>query len=94
MRWEDQRSEGLFSYVGLEARITADHPSLTDQALAGLSQEFNKILLARRLAVDPARATAASAAIAAWWTGFSLSPRLPIICFVLPSFSRQRDESV
>ena len=26
MRGEDQRSEGLFSYVRLEARIAADHP--------------------------------------------------------------------
>lgn len=26
MRGEDQRSEGLFSYVGLEARAPADHP--------------------------------------------------------------------
>ena len=26
MRGEDQRSEGFFSYVRLEARIPADHP--------------------------------------------------------------------
>ncbi len=48
MRGEDQRSERLFSYVGLEARIAADHPLrairiLTDEALAGLSQDFNKV---------------------------------------------------
>lgn len=48
MRGEDQRSEHLFSYVGLEARIPADHPLrairiLTDDALAGLSRDFNKI---------------------------------------------------
>ena len=47
-RGEDQRSEHLFSYVGLEARIPADHPLrairiLTDDALAGLSRDFNKI---------------------------------------------------
>jgi transposase len=48
MRGEDQRSEGLFSYVGLETRIPADHPlreirSLTDTALQGLSRDFNKL---------------------------------------------------
>src|SRR6188474_2050889 len=48
MRGEDQRSEGLFSYVGLEARIPSDHPlrairTLIDEALAGLSRDFNKI---------------------------------------------------
>ncbi len=30
MRGEDQRSEGFFSYVGLEARIPVDHPLLSD----------------------------------------------------------------
>jgi transposase len=48
MRGEDQRSEHLFSYVGLEARIAADHPlrairTLTDEALAALSRDFNKL---------------------------------------------------
>ncbi len=48
MRGEDQRSEGFFSYVPLERRIPADHPlrairSLTDEALAGLSRDFNKL---------------------------------------------------
>jgi len=48
MRGEDQRSEGLFSYVGLEVRIPADHPlrairTLTDEALRGLSRDFNKL---------------------------------------------------
>jgi transposase len=48
MRGEDRRSEGLFSYVGLEARIPADHPlrpirALVDEALAGLSRDFNKL---------------------------------------------------
>lgn len=42
------RSERLFSYVGLEERIPANHPLcairvLTDEALAGLSQDFNQI---------------------------------------------------
>jgi transposase len=48
MRGEDQRSEGLFSYVRLEARIAADHPlrairELVDAALAGLSRDFNRL---------------------------------------------------
>ena len=48
MRGEDQRSDRLFSYVSLEARIAADHPlrairKLTDEALVGLSREFNKL---------------------------------------------------
>src|SRR5262249_735346 len=48
MRGEDQRSEGFFSYVPLERRIPADHPlrairTLTDEALAGLSRDFNKL---------------------------------------------------
>jgi len=48
MRGEDQRSGGLFSYVPLERRIPADHPLrairlLTDEALAGLSRDFNKL---------------------------------------------------
>ncbi len=48
MRGEDQRSDGLFSYVSLERRIPADHPlrairALTDEVLAGLSRDFNRI---------------------------------------------------
>jgi transposase len=48
MRGEDDRSEVLFSYVPLERRIPADHPlrvicTLTDQALAALSRDFNKL---------------------------------------------------
>ena len=48
MRGEDQRSEGFFSYVRLEARIPADHPlrairELVDEALTGLSRDFDKL---------------------------------------------------
>lgn len=48
MRGENQRSEELFSYVPLERRILAGHPlrairRLTDEALAGLSRDFNKL---------------------------------------------------
>jgi transposase len=48
MRGEDQRSEGLFSYVRLETRIPADHPlrairELVDAALAELSRAFDKL---------------------------------------------------
>ena len=48
MRGEDQRSEYLFSYVALEARIPADHPlrairELVDAALRELSPAFNRL---------------------------------------------------
>jgi transposase len=48
MRGEDRGSEALFSYVPLERRIPADHPlrairALTDEALAGLSRDFDKL---------------------------------------------------
>jgi|SRR5450631_296705 hypothetical protein len=48
MRGEDERSEGLFSYVRLDTRIPADHPlrairALIDEALTGLSRDFNKL---------------------------------------------------
>jgi transposase len=48
MRGEDQRSEVFFSYVRLEARIASDHPlravrALVDEALTGLSRDFNKL---------------------------------------------------
>jgi transposase len=48
MRGEDHRSEVLFSYVGLETRIPADHPlrairALVDAALRGLSRDFNRL---------------------------------------------------
>jgi transposase len=48
MRGEDQRSEGFFSYVRLEARIAADHPlrairELVDAALSGLSRAFDRL---------------------------------------------------
>jgi transposase len=48
MRGEDERSEGLFSYVRLESRIPADHPlrairELVDAALRELSQSFERL---------------------------------------------------
>jgi transposase len=48
MRGEDQRSEGLFSYVRLEARIPPDHPlrairELVDAALGKLSRTFDRL---------------------------------------------------
>jgi transposase len=48
MRGEDERSEGFFSYVRLEARIPADHPlrairELVDTALRDLSATFDKL---------------------------------------------------
>jgi len=48
MRGEDQRSEGIFSYVRLEQRVAADHPlrairELIDAALNELSRDFGKL---------------------------------------------------
>src|SRR6201984_1872581 len=48
MRGEDRRSEQLFSYVRLEARIAADHPlrqirELVDAALQSLSRAFDRL---------------------------------------------------
>jgi transposase len=48
MRGEDERSEGFFSYVRLEARIAADHPlrsirELVDAVLRELSPAFDKL---------------------------------------------------
>jgi len=48
MRGEDQRSEGIFSYVRLETRIAPDHPlrpirDLIDEALRELSRAFNRL---------------------------------------------------
>ena len=45
MRGRDERGDGLFSYVDLEARVPADHPlrairALVDEALAALSGDF------------------------------------------------------
>jgi transposase len=48
MRGEDERSEGVFSYVRLKTRIPADHPlrairELIDEALRELSRTFNRL---------------------------------------------------
>jgi len=48
MRGEDQRSEGIFSYVRLEQRVPADHPlrairDLVDAALKELSRDFGRL---------------------------------------------------
>jgi len=48
MRGRDERGEGLFSYVDLEARVPADHPLrairvLVDEALAALSGDFTRL---------------------------------------------------
>lgn len=48
MRGEDQRSEGIFSYVRLEQRVPVDHPlrpirQLSDATLKELSRDFSKL---------------------------------------------------
>ena len=45
MRGEEQRSDGMFSYVRLEDRVAQDHPlrpirALVDEVLAGMSARF------------------------------------------------------
>ena len=51
MRGSDQRSESLFSYVDLEARVRADHPlrpirAIVNSALSRLSAEFDTLYAA------------------------------------------------
>ena len=61
MRGEDQRSEGFFSYVRLEARIPSDHPlrairELVDAALRELSRAFDRLYAgAGRPSIPPER---------------------------------------
>src|SRR5258706_1729983 len=48
VRGEDQRSEGLFSYVRLDRGIRGDHPvrairGLADEGLTGLSRDFDRL---------------------------------------------------
>ena len=48
MRGRDERGDGLFSYVDLEARVPVDHPLrairvLVDEALAALSADFEQL---------------------------------------------------
>ena len=97
MRGEDQRSEGFFSYVPLERRISADHPlrairSLTDEALVGLSRDFNKLLCARRPTVDCAGTIAAGAVAASLLYGAfgaavdgatRLQSSVPLVCWAV-----------
>ena len=48
MRGEDQRSDGLFSYVRPDSRVPQDHPlrtirKLTDEVLTALSTKFDAL---------------------------------------------------
>lgn len=48
MRGREERTVGLFSYVGLEERIPSDHPlrairGLADEALASLNERFEQL---------------------------------------------------
>jgi transposase len=52
MRGSDRRSGELFSYIGIESRIRADHPlrtikSIVDDALAEMSAEFDALYAAK-----------------------------------------------
>lgn len=62
MRGSDERSESLFSYVDLEARVRSDHPLRTIQAianaaLADLTEDFSALYPARlgRPSIPPER---------------------------------------
>jgi hypothetical protein len=51
MRGGDDRRDGLFSYVSLEARIPKSHPlrpvrRMLDEALEGMSKEFDGLYAA------------------------------------------------
>jgi transposase len=50
MRGTDERSDSMFSYVSLEARVPADHPlrairRITDRALERLSPQFGRLYI-------------------------------------------------
>lgn len=61
MRGGDDRQDGLFSYVSLEARIPQSHPlrpvrEMVDEALAGMSREFDVVYSATgRPSIAPER---------------------------------------
>jgi hypothetical protein len=51
MRGDDIQPGGMFSHVSLEARAPSSHPlraikALLDEALAGMSRDFNKVYAA------------------------------------------------
>ncbi len=58
MRGFDERQNGLFGYVSLEARIPSTHPlravrEIVDRALAGMLQEFEAIYATQRRPPQP-----------------------------------------
>jgi transposase len=51
MRGDEQKQDGMFSYVSLEERVPQDHPlravrQLTDKDLQSLSTEFDRLYAA------------------------------------------------
>ena len=59
MRGQDDRAEGMFSYIRLEERVPADHPlrairALADEVLAGLLalRQVKTLLSADHFPVD------------------------------------------
>jgi transposase len=61
MRGADAQQSGMFSYVSLEARVPAEHPLramrvLLDEALASMSQDFDRLYAAGgRASIPPER---------------------------------------
>jgi len=48
MRGNDQRQDGMFSYISLEARVPSNHPLrpirvMVDEALKAMSRDFARI---------------------------------------------------
>ena len=68
MRGTDVDQGGMFSYVTLESRVPESHPlrgikTLLDEALAGMSRDFNKVYAAEgRPSIPPERLVRASTA--------------------------------
>jgi transposase len=66
MRGDDVRQSGMFSYVSLESRVPSSHPlrgikTLLDEALAGLSRDFDKVYAREgRPSIPPERLVRAS----------------------------------
>jgi transposase len=67
MRGSDVQQGGMFSYVSLESRVPADHPlrgikSLLDEALAGMSRDFDRVYAHEgRPSIPPERLVRAAA---------------------------------
>ena len=61
MRGEDERQQGIFSYVSLEQRVPAEHPlrpvrKIVDEIFRGMSKQFDELYSATgRPSIAPER---------------------------------------